>query len=117
MQCNAMHPNLFSTQQTHKHIPLASSTIIIVQSVDTHNIKAQAMKRINDFSGKCDFLSRRNIFSLIFENKTKLYFNLDQFLYLVKLYKYECLFIFLNFPNPLSDRLFLSHLILDACTN
>lgn len=46
----------------HSHIPLASSTIIIVHSVDMHNIRAQAMKRVNDSSGKCVFVSRLGIF-------------------------------------------------------
>lgn len=55
-------PYSYTLQYKRAHIPLASSTIIIVQSVDTHNINAHAMKRINDCSEKYEFLSRRNIF-------------------------------------------------------
>lgn len=52
---------------THKHIhiPLASSTIIIVHSVDMHNIRAQAMKRVNDSSGKCVVVQRLGIFFFV----------------------------------------------------
>lgn len=56
-------PSLVYYRHTHtKHIPLASSTIIIVHSVDMHNIRAQAMKRVNGSSGKCVFVSRLGIF-------------------------------------------------------